>query len=72
MVVAAGAKRLEIFAAAGLGDCIDCQHTTMHFVVGFVEHPHSIDTADFEGAKLLMCDVCRHTFPLKESDTAPC
>jgi hypothetical protein len=54
-----------------LGDCINCQHTTMHFVVGFVEHPHSIDTADFEGAKLLMCDVCRHTSPLKESDTAP-
>jgi hypothetical protein len=72
MVLASGGQRLAILAAAGLRDCVSCHHTTMHFVVGGGEHPHSVDTPEFERTKLLVCDVCRHTSPLKDSEAAFC
>ena len=73
MVVAAGAKRLEILAAAGLRDCINCQRSTMHFVVGDREQLNSVEDSGLEQTRLLVCDVCRHTSPLKDqkADGAP-
>ena len=62
MVVATEAKRLEILAAAGLRDCINCHHTTMHFVVGYGEQLHSAEDSGLERTKTLVCDVCRHVY----------
>jgi hypothetical protein len=68
MVVAAGAKRLEILAAAGLRDCINCHHTTVHFVVGEGEQLHSVEDSGLERTKLLVCDICRHVYPLVDQE----
>ena len=73
MVVAGGAKRLEILAAAGLRDCINCHRSTMHFVVGDREQLQFVDTSGLGRTRQLVCDICRHTSPLKdqEADGAP-
>lgn len=73
MVVAGGAKRLEILAAAGLRDCINCHRSTMHFVVGVGEQLQFVDTSRLGRTRQLVCDICRHTSPLKdqEADGAP-
>jgi hypothetical protein len=68
MVVAGGTKRLEILAAAGLRDCINCHRTTMHFVVGDGEQLHFVDTSGLGRAWQLICDICRHTSPLKDQE----
>jgi hypothetical protein len=73
MVVAGGAKRLEILAAAGLRDCINCHRSTMHFVMGDGEQLQFVDTSRLGRTRQLVCDICRHTSPLKdqEADGAP-
>ena len=68
MVVATEAKRLEILAAAGLRDCINCHHTTMHFVVSEGEQLHSVEDSGLERTKLLVCDICRHVYPLVDQE----
>ena len=70
MVVAGGSKRLEILAAAGLRDCTNCHHRTMHFVVDDGEQPLSVDPSGLGRTKLLICDVCRHTSSPKDQEVA--
>ena len=43
MVAMGGDRRFEILAAAGLRECINCRHTTVHFVVGDGEQLHSVE-----------------------------
>jgi hypothetical protein len=73
MVVAGGAKRLEILAAAGLRDCINCNRSTMHFVVGDGEELQFVDPSRLGRTRQVVCDICRHTSPLKDqkADGAP-
>ena len=68
MVVVGGDRRGEILAAAGLRDCINCHHTTMHFVVSEGEQLHSVEDPGRERTKLLVCDICRHVYPLKDQE----
>ena len=68
MVATGGGNRLEILAAAGLRDCTNCHHRTMHFVVDDGEQPLSIDPSGLERTKLLVCDICRHTSPLHDQE----
>jgi len=68
MVVVSGDKRGEILAAARLRDCINCHQTTMHFVVGDGEQLHSVEDSGLERTKLLVCDVCRHVYPLRHQE----
>lgn len=63
MMVVGGDKRGEILAAAGLRDCINCHHTTMHFVLGDGEQLHAVEDSGPDRAKLLVCDVCRYVYP---------
>jgi uncharacterized protein YbaR (Trm112 family) len=70
MMVADGGQRLEILAAAGLRDCTNCHRMTMHFVVGAGEQLHSVEDSGLERTKLLVCDVCRHMYPLKDQEAA--
>ena len=68
MAVVGGDKRVEILAAAGLRECINCHHTTMHFVVGDGDQLHSVEDSGLERTKLLVCDICRHVYPLKDQE----
>ena len=70
MMVVDGDQRLEILAAAGLRDCTSCHRTTMHFVVGDGKQLHSLEDSGLERTKLLVCDVCRHVYPLKDQEAA--
>src|SRR5215211_2257574 len=70
MMVADGNRRLEILAAAGLSDCTNCHQTTMHFLVGDREQVHAVEASGLERSKLLVCDVCRHVYPLKDEEAA--
>lgn len=66
MVVVGSDRRGEILGAAGLRECINCHHRTMHFVVGDGDQLHSIEDSGLERPKLLVCDVCRHVYPLND------
>ena len=68
MMVVGGDKPGEILAAAGLRECINCHHTTMHFVVSEGEQLHSVEDPGLERTKLLVCDICRHLYPLKDQE----
>lgn len=70
MIVTGGGRRLEILAAAGLRDCANCHHRTMHFVVDDGEQLLSVDPSGLGRTKLLVCDVCRHTSSPKEQEVA--
>jgi hypothetical protein len=58
MIVTGGGRRLEILAAAGLRDCANCHHRTIHFVVDDGEQLLSVDPQGLGRTKLLVCDVC--------------
>ena len=70
MVVTGGANSLEILAAAGLRDCTNCHHRTMHFVVDDGEQLLSVDVSGLERTKLLVCDVCRYTSSPNDQEVA--
>ena len=70
MVAMGGDRRFEILAAAGLRQCINCRHTTMHFVVGNEEQLHSVEDSGLARTKLLVCDICRHVYPLNDQVAA--
>jgi hypothetical protein len=69
-MVADGNQRLEIVAAAGLRDCTNCHQTTMHFVMGNEEQLHSVEDSGLQRTKLIVCDVCRHVYPLNNEEAA--
>jgi hypothetical protein len=70
MIVTGGGRRLEILAAAGLRDCSNCHHRTMHFVVDDGEQLLSVDPSGLGRTKLLVCDVCRHTSSPNDQEVA--
>jgi hypothetical protein len=71
MVIAGWRKNFEVLADAGVRPCLNCHHTTRHFLVGERKEVrlYFVPVAKFGRKRHLVCEVCSHTTPLSDAET---
>ena len=72
MVIAGWRKNFEVLADAGERPCLNCHHTTRHFLVGERKEVrlYFVPVAKFGRKRHLVCEVCSHTSQVSDGEAS--